>query len=179
MSNIKIKHYQLFKHTANGIEISEKNPALQALLTHKAEGVSLRYDIQRKLSKSIEKALSDFSAEHKSLLEELSTNKKIKLKSGDELETKMEIINATEQSKVDEIIAEIDGTTVKGEKIIGVVYDLGDKKEEFNKRLIELLNLEIELECNPIKLSKLDKEKCLPAEIDFGVLDDFITDDLQ
>lgn len=179
MSNIKIKQFQLFKIEGNKINTEEINPALNALLSYKPEGAALRYDIQTRLSKAVDKALKEFGEQHKSLLEELSVKKKVKLKNNNEFETHLEIIEATDKNKTEELIIEIDEQKVKGKKIIGAVYDLGNKKEEFNKRFIDLLGVEIELDCYPLKLSRFDKEKNLPAEINFGALDDFIIDDLQ
>lgn len=187
MSNITIKQFQLFKTDKDGIHLEEITPALKALLNYKPEGAAFKYDIQIKLSKAIDKALRDFSEQHKSLLDELSVKKKVKLRNKKEFETQSEIIDAKEKSKADknfkydpeDIIIEIDGVKVRGEKILGNNYDLSDKKEEFNKRFIDLLNVEIELNCYPLKLSRFDKEKSIPEELDFAVLEDYIIDDLQ
>ncbi|NJD23349.1 MAG: hypothetical protein FIA82_11890 [Melioribacter sp.] len=70
----------------------------------------------------------------------------------------------------------INGTEAEGRKILDNSYDLGDKMEEFQKQLDELLNMEIELECYPIKLSKLEAEADC-SQLNFGALEDFIDDD--
>ena len=46
---------------------------------------------------------------------------------------------------------------------------------EANKRIMELLNRETELNANPVPLSSLLNEDC--SELDFNYLDDFILDD--
>lgn len=50
-----------------------------------------------------------------------------------------------------------------------------DNSAEVNRRLFELLNSEIELECNPVSLSKLLDEDC--SGFNFNILDKFISDD--
>lgn len=60
-----------------------------------------------------------------------------------------------------------------------LMEELQDEKEggtaEVNKKLFELLNSEIELECNPVSLSKLLEEDC--SGFNFNILDKFILDD--
>ncbi len=46
---------------------------------------------------------------------------------------------------------------------------------EANKRIMELLNRETELNVNPVPLSRLLKEDC--SGLDFNYLDDFVIDD--
>jgi hypothetical protein len=180
MGNIKIKQNQLFKITSEGIlEIGIMNPSLSALLNFKPAGAALRYDIQRRLTISVNKALTDFSELRKGLLEELSIKKKIKLKSGNEFDSYSQVIDENSDSKAEDLISEIDGKKIKGKKILSEQYDLGKNIEEFGKRLTELINLEIELDCKRISLTKLDAEKSLPVEIDFRVLENFIIDDIN
>jgi hypothetical protein len=180
MDNIKIKQNQLFKITPEGfIEIGIMNPALSALLNFKPSGAALRYDIQRRLTIAVNKALTDFSELRKGLLEELSVKKKVKLKSGNEFDSYSQIIDETSDSNTEDLILEIDGKKIKGKKILSEQYDLSENIEEFNKRFIELINIEIELDCKQISLTKLDAEKSLPVEIDFRALENFIIDDLN
>lgn len=46
---------------------------------------------------------------------------------------------------------------------------------DVNKQLLELLNSEIELECNPVSLCKLLDEDC--SGFNFSILDKYIADD--
>lgn len=50
-----------------------------------------------------------------------------------------------------------------------------DNSAEVNRQLLELLNSEIELECNPVSLSKLLDENC--SGFNFNILDKYIEDD--
>jgi hypothetical protein len=180
MDNIKIKQNQLFRITPEGIlEIGIINPALSALLNFKPSGAGLRYDIQRRLTISVNKALTDLSELRKGLLEELSIKKKVKLKSGKEFDSYLQVIDENSDSKAEDLILEIDGKKIKGKKILSEQFDLGKNIEEFNKRFTEFINLEIELDCKQISLKKLDAEKSLPLEIDFRVLESFIIDDIN
>ena len=77
------------------------------------------------------------------------------------------------------LIDSIDGEKVKGRKVLGDEYDIKDPAE-WNKRFNEFLDGEIELDCNQIRLSKLDAEDVgndLRNIID--ALDDFIVDDRE
>ena len=103
MSNIKIKQNQLFKVTPEGfVELGIMNPALSALLNFKPSGAALRYDIQRRLTISVNKALTDFSELRKGLLEELSVKKKVKLKSGKEFDSYLQVIDENSYSKAED-----------------------------------------------------------------------------
>jgi len=52
-----------------------------------------------------------------------------------------------------------------------------NEENDSGKKLIELLNSEIELECSPVSLRKLSDENC--SGLQFNILDKFILDDRE
>lgn len=178
MNKITIKHYQLFEIKNGLISLEKINKALKSLLELKIKKAGLQYDVRIRLGKAIDKALNDFQELRKSLCEELSAKKKVKMVSGNEFETFFAVIDAKEKYDPKDLIAEIDGQKVEGNKILANIYDLDSNKEEFDRRFYELINLGIELDCYPIKLSKLDAEED-SSNLDLIALENFIIDDRQ
>lgn len=176
MSNITVKHFQLFATSDKGLNLQAINPHVQVLASLPAAGAGLRYDLHVKLTKAIEKAVKEFHEQRIKLCEELSEKKSIEYKDGRKEETLFEIIDADEKADGNNLIVKINDEKVEGKKILSQAYDLSKNKEEFDKRFVELLNLEIELDCKKIKLSKLDAEKDSSA-LDFRALENFIIDD--
>ncbi|MFA5803702.1 MAG: hypothetical protein WC879_03570 [Melioribacteraceae bacterium] len=172
MSKLKIKYFNLFEAG----DILKMNNGLEKLISFPAKSAALKYDLSIKLAKAAGKAIQDFDEMRVKLLNELSRKKMVLLNGAkEEIETKLKIIDAPKDAGEESLIKMIDGNEVKGKKVLENSYDLGDKMEEFQKQLNELLNMEIELECYPIKLSKLDAEDC--TDLNFAALGSFIDDD--
>ena len=172
MSRIKIKSFQLFQPA----DINQLSEPLIKLISFPAKGGGLKYDLSIKLAKAVEKAAKEFQEFRINLLEEMAFEKIIMLKGAErEIKTKFAIIDASKETKDENLIKIVDGDEVKGKKILGSNYDLGAKLAEFQKQINDQLNAEIELDCYPIKLTKLDKEDC--SDLDFIALESFISDD--
>lgn len=188
MSKIKIKQFQLFGIGKEGaVELNKLNPNVEALITFPAKNAGLKYDIDIKLNKAVAKAVTEFHEQHKKLLEDASTVKKVEFKNGKKEETRFKIVELSEDEyknfKQDALynilIVSIDGKEVETPKRISAIgeYDIA-AREEFNKRWLDLLNLEIELDCWQIKLSKLEKDADA-SMLNFAALEAFITDDRE
>lgn len=150
---MKVKLYQIVN-----IDLNDINPDLQKLIAFNARNAGLRYDIQVKLAKAVCKEYNDFQEARESLCRNLSTIKEVEIE-GEKVSTPF-------------IVEEIDGKPT-----ITKTYDIpADKDNEFNVQLMELLQNEVELNCYPISLRKLDAEPDT-SMLDFGVLEPFIIDD--
>lgn len=172
MSVIKIKYFQLFE----AVNLQNVNKDLAKLIFFPAKSAALKYDISIKLAKEVYKEIKEFHEFRMKLLEELAVTKKVLLHGAkDDIETKFTIVDAPKDAPKDSLIKIIDGTEVKEKKVLGQSYDLGDNMEKYQKQLDEILNKEIELECYPIKLSKLENEDC--TDLNFVALESFIDDD--
>lgn len=174
--NISIKQFQLFQVTEEAVNINLLNPVIETLLQFNAEKAGLRYDLQIRLTKAIEKAVKEFHEQRIKLCEELSEKKNVEFKDGRKEDVLYEVVDADEKADVNNLIVKINDVKVKGKKTLSAAYDLTKNKEEFEKRFIELLNMEIELDCKKIKLSKLDDEKD-SSILNFIALENFIIDD--
>ena len=178
MASIKVKFSKIFDITPYGIDINKMNPKLEALANFKAKGAALLYDLSIKLKKAIDAAIAEFNELRLKIGNELAVEKKITMGDGTKTKTNLQIIDMPKDKTFTSasIVKEIDGKEVK-DKIIGRSFDLGDNLEEFTKRVNETLNIEIELACEKIRLSKLSKEDC--STLDFTGLEDFIVNDLE
>lgn len=163
MSKIKIKFIQLFGvDAANGLNINQVNPQIDALINLPAKGAQLRYDLQSKLGKAIEKAFKEFEEERRKLLELCSLKKEVEFEDGEkktigyavEKMSEEEYTALTEDQRK-KVIHMIDGQEVGPHKI----ENRYDVTEEFHGKFNELLNVEIELNCYPIKLSRIVNEE--------------------
>lgn len=176
MDKIKVNFIQLF----NPENIQEPSPALNGLINFSAKRASLKYDLGIRLNKAVNSARKDFESMRRKLCEDNSRVKEIEFVSGKEIETMMKIVDAEEgiKTNADMLIAKIDGFEIDGEKnkVIGASYDIIDM-DEFNKQFFELLTTEIELDCYPVKLSKLELEQDC-STLDFTNLAPFIENDL-
>lgn len=175
MDYLKIKYAQLFM--SGNIQII--NPELKKLIEFPAKHAGLKYDISAKLGKAVQKALEEFEKLRTEKLIELAIKKKVLVKGAKEpVETQSTIIEATDKTPDAELIIEINGEKVKEKKMLGNSFDLGEKMEGFTKYLNELVDTEIELNCYPIKLSKLEQEADC-SSLSFIALDAFIKDDRE
>lgn len=171
MNKIKIKFIQLFAFEDGLINIFKLNNSLNTLLTYKAKKAALKYDIEIKLKKAVDKALTDFEQLRVSLCKELSNIKKITFKNGGEEETYYKVEPLSEKNKREnDYVCKVNGVDFEGE--ISQQYDIVDMNE-FDKRIKELLMTEIELDCYPIDLSKLEAEGEI-KDIEFTGLENFI-----
>lgn len=181
MSNIKIKFVQLFAvEPGKGLNIQQINPEIEALINLKAKSAQLKYDLQSKLSKAIDKALKEFDELRLKVIKENSHQHEVEFEDGtketinyvlepmDEEEYK----NLTDEQRK-KVIAVVDGTA--GPMKIKNAYDV---TEDFQPKFNELLNVEIELNCYPIKLSRLNAEEDC-SSLNFAALENFIHDDLN
>lgn len=182
MSNIKIKFVQLFAVDAEkGLQLNKINPDIDALINLKAKSAQLRYDLQSKLGKAVDKLIKKFEEERMKLLDSCSYKKEVEFEDGTKKTINYAVENVSEEeyaALTDEqrkqIIFSIDGEVV-GPKKIENRYDVTD---EFPEKFTELLNVEDELSCYPIKLSRLNAEEDC-SSLNFAALENFIYDDLN
>jgi len=170
MSKIKVKFFHLF----NPQKIQEMNTALLELINFKAKRAALKYDLNIKLNKAVANALKDFEEMRKKLCEDNSVSRIIELKSGHKTLTSMKIVETADEKNENRLIAKIDGVEVEGNKVVGDSFDIKDM-DEFDRQFRELLETEIELDCYPIKLSKLEMEEDCSV-LNFIPLEPFIED---
>jgi len=182
MSKLKIKNFQLLTMDEKGIRPYER--ALK-FCGFPAKSAALRYDLGIKLQNAIVEEYQNFEKMRVEVLKELCINKKVVLKNEkgeqNEIDTKQKIVDAPKEHKGD-FVFRIDGKEVEGKKIISNEFDLGDNRKEFDKRFAELLELDVELNCYPIKLSKLEADDNFSAwldenEITLAQLEPYIEDD--
>lgn len=143
-------------------DLSGLNPALVSFITMGPRHSGLKYDIEIRLSKAIDQELKNFDESRTSLCESFAEE--------------TEYINAEGKTIKTKFIVKTDADGKQSEE---KGYNIPeDKKEEFNKRFIELLENKVELNCNKIKLSKLENENDVSSQ-NFRYLEPFIQDDMN
>ena len=175
MSLVTIKQFRLFEINENGVQIEKVNEFLEALINLKVEKAALRYDLQVKLAKAVEKAVAEFHEQRKKLLEDLAVKKTVTLFDGSNQESDKIVVDAKEDSPESSLVVKINDEPVEGKKILSDNYDVD--LPEFFKKLGEVLDLDIPLECYPIKLSRLNMENI--GDLNMRALEPFLLDDLD
>lgn len=169
MAQIKIKFADLFSPG----DFRKLQSGLESLLKFKARSAALKYDIEIKLNKAVTKAIQEFEDLRTSLCREHSNVKTIINPDGTKEDTYY-VIEPVKEKDPEQEIVRVDGTELQG--VIAPRYDIKDM-QEYSKRFKDLLETEIELDCYPVKLSKLEAEEDLSG-IDFSSLEKFIINDM-
>ena len=185
---IECKFIDLFERDNTGkVVIGNYQQGLQSLFNLKPKSAGLNYDINTRLKNAIDERLAEFYKELNVINEEYAVEKEIETAIGEKKKTKLKLVDLPPQSKPDKKAKEFGDhprenvvTMLNGKKVRKVIinqYDVPeDKMKEVNEKINDLLRTDIQLNCNPIKLSKLDAEEDT-SSVAFQYLDKFIVDD--
>jgi hypothetical protein len=117
MANVKTKAARLFSTNKNGlIELHQLNTELGKLINLKTKNAALKYDVNIKLAKAVQKALSDFQDIHKKAIET------VEIKEGEQVtdeqsKTLGELLNAALADEVELNCYQIKLSRLSGEDI--------------------------------------------------------------
>lgn len=194
---ITIKQGELFVYDPQMrlLKIDAVNQSLLQLLQFKAKSAHLKYDIEVKLRKAVQKALEEVGEQNKNLLELHSKKTKVKIGSK-EFDTPFKVLSKKEheknkaeaeaaakekgyeyQSIGNEVnIDGVNGKPTKNMIMLEGVYNL-ENKEAYQKELLAAMEVEVTLDCFKLRLSLLNNEDC--SKLDFEALEKFIEDDIN
>lgn len=183
--SIKIKLKEILAvNEFGGTVHNQINYELLKLINLPVKNGGLKYDLQTKLGKAVNKEFDEYTEARLKYGKEMAVEKEIELANGRVYKTQNKIAEVKDKTGLklltdsNGFVKKINGKDV-GNIMMGEmnVLDItADKKDEFDKHLSEMIENEIELSCHPIKLSRLIQyADC--SELDFSVLEKFIIDD--
>jgi Glu-tRNA(Gln) amidotransferase subunit E-like FAD-binding protein len=173
--SIKLKYFQLLFFNGNTGSFA-LYPDIEKFLGASFKNALLKYHVQVKLSKEIERAVNEFYEQRKMIFENFAVKKTVKLKDGQTIETFDRLVQVQEWH--DNPVVEVDGKKLDEPMALSGLYDIPNEKlPEINKQIAELVNSEIELNVNKISLRKLAEEDC--SEFNFNILEPFIEEDTE